>query len=89
MVISWSQYLFSSPEAPQVTSQYMFFQWAQLKHVILAMWKTLISNYSGIDEKSLYQKQYIIKGARILFIDKLSSKEIYLILFSNIVNKRT
>ena len=141
MVISWSQYLSSSHEAPsQVLSQFlwcnnyikieddvihfeklsnkninflpklfengriiwwinlkdkyelmndMFFQWAQLKHAIPTRWKTLISNYSDIDEENLCQNYHLIKGSRILPTDKLSSKKIYLILISNILSKPT
>ena len=71
-----------------MTCKTCFFQWAQLKDAILARWKTLISNYSDIDEKNLCQNQ-IIKGARILSTGKLSSKEMYSILISSIVNKPT
>ena len=67
----------------------MFFQRAQLKHAIPTRWKTLISNYSNVDEKNLYQNHHVIKGARILYTEKLSSKKIYLTLISNFVNKRT
>ena len=54
----------------------MFLQGVRLKHAIPTRWKTLISNYSDVDEKTLYQNQHVIKGARILCADKLSSKEI-------------
>ena len=63
------------------------FQMVQLKHEIPTRWKTLISNYSDIDEKILYQNHHIIKGARIVPTEKLSCKEIYLILISNIAYK--
>ena len=33
----------------------MFFQWAHLKYAVLTRWKTLISNYSDVDKKNLYQ----------------------------------
>ena len=48
--------------------------------------KTLISNDSDIDKKNLYQKHHVIRN---LSTDKLSSKEIYSILISNIINKTT
>ena len=67
----------------------MFFRWVQLKHAIPTRWKTLISNYSDNDEENLCQNHHIIKGARIFSADKLSSKEIYSVLISNIVNKPT
>ena len=67
----------------------MFFQWAQLKHAIPPRWKKIIFDYSDITENDLCQNHHVIKGARILPLDKLSSKEIYSILRSNIVNKPT
>ena len=67
----------------------MFFQWAQLKHAIPARWKKLIFDYSDINENELYQNRHVVKGARILSLDKLSSKEIYSVLISNRVNKPT
>ena len=50
-------------------------------------WKTLISNYSDVDEKNLFQNHQVIKGDRILSSDKLSCNEIYSNLISNNVNK--
>ena len=67
----------------------MFFQWAQLKHAIPPRWKQISFDYSDINENDLRQNHHVIKGARILPLDKLSSKEIYSILISNIVNKTT
>ena len=67
----------------------MFFAWAQLKHANRRRWKILISNYSDIDRENLCQNHHVIKGARILSTDKLSSKEIYSILISNIANRPT
>ena len=40
----------------------MFFQWVQLKHVIPTRWKTLISDFSDIDENNLCQNHHVIKG---------------------------
>ena len=34
-------------------------------------------NYSDINENDLYQNHHFIRGAKILHLDKLSSKEIY------------
>ena len=65
------------------------FQWAQLKHAIPPRWKNIIVDYSNISENDSCQNHHVIKGARILPLDKLSSKEIYSILISNIVNKPT
>ena len=48
----------------------------------------LIFDYSDINENDLYRNCHINKGAKLLSIDKLSSsKEIYLILISNTINK--
>ena len=44
-------------------------------------------DYSNINENNLCQNHHVIKGVRTLPLDKLSSKEIYSILISNIVNK--
>ena len=48
--------------------------------------KTL--DYSDINKSGLYQNHHVIKGARILSLDKFS-KEICSILISDIVNKPT
>ena len=50
-------------------------------------WKTLSFSYSDIDEKGMYQTHHISKGVRILFTDKLSKNELYLILLPNIIHK--
>ena len=39
----------------------MFFQWVQLKHVIPTRWKTLISDFSDIDENNLCQNHMLLK----------------------------
>ena len=67
----------------------MFFQWALFKHAIPRRWKKIIFDYNDINENDLCQNNHVIKGARILPLDKLFSKEIYSILISNIVNKPT
>ena len=67
----------------------MFFQWAQLKHAIPPRWKKIIFDYSDINENDLCQNHRVVKRARILPLDKLSSKEIYSILISNNVSKPT
>ena len=46
-------------------------------------------DYNDINENDLCQNHHVIKGDRILPLDKSSSKEIYSILISNIVNKPT
>ena len=58
-----------------------FLQWAKLKKIIF--------DYRDINESDLCQDRRLIKAARILPLDKLSSKEIYSMLISNIGNKPT
>ena len=60
-----------------------------MKHAIPTRWKNLIFNYTGTNENDLYQNHHVIKGARILFVNKLSSKEMYAVLILNTVNKPT
>ena len=84
MIISW----IDLKDRYELTS-YMFFQWAQLKHAIPPRWKKIIFDYKNINENKLCQNHHVIKEATILPLDKLSSKETYLILISNIANKRT
>ena len=67
----------------------MFFLLIQLKRTVSARCQTLTSNYSDTGEESFCQNHHVIEGDRILPTDKLSSKEKYLILISNIVNKPT
>ena len=67
--------------------QMMFFQWAKLKQAIPPRWKKIIFDYSDINKSDLCQNHRIIKAAIILSLDKLSSKEIYSILISNVAKK--
>ena len=46
-------------------------------------------DYNDVTENDMCQNHHVIKGARILPLDKLSSKEIYSVVISNIVNKPT
>ena len=67
----------------------MFFQWAKLKHAVPLRWEKIIFDYKDINENDLCQNYHVIKAARILPLVKLSPKEIYSILISNILNKPT
>ena len=53
------------------------------------MEKNFFFDYNDINENDLCQNHHLIKGDRILPLGKLSSKEIYSILISNIINKAT
>ena len=62
-----------------------YFQWLQLKHAISHNWKTIIKKNPGSD--LLIHYLHLIKGARILTLEKLSSKELYSILITKFTNK--
>ena len=64
-----------------------FFQWLQLKHAILDKWKTIIKQNPGNVSDLLVHDDHLIKGARILTLEKLSSKELYSILITKFTNK--
>ena len=48
----------------------MFIQRAQLKHTIPPRWKNFFFGYNDINENDLCQNHHVIKGARILPLDK-------------------
>ena len=58
-----------------------------MKNTIPPRWKKITFDYSDINENDLCQNHHVIKGARTLPHDKLSSKEVYSILILNNVNK--
>ena len=60
------------------------FQWLQLKHAIPRKWNTFIKQNSGNASGLLIHEDHLIKGARILTLEKLSSKELYSILITKI-----
>ena len=53
-----------------------YFQWLQLKHAIPHKWKTIIKQNPGNVSDLLIHDHHLIKGARILTLEKLSSKEL-------------
>ena len=67
----------------------MTFQWAQLKHAILARWEKVIFVYSDINKNGLYQNHHVIKEPGFLSVNNLFSKEKCSILMWNAVNKQT
>ena len=67
----------------------MFYKWAQLKLAIPLRCKKIIFDYKDINENDLCQNHHVIKAAGILPLEKLSPKEKYSILISNILNKST
>ena len=48
-----------------------------IKIKIPARWKKTNFDYGDINENDLYQNHHFIRGAKILPLDKLSSKEMY------------
>ena len=64
-----------------------YFQWLQLKHAIPHKWRTIIKHNPGIVRDLLIHDHNLIKGARILTLEKLSSKESYSILITKFTNK--
>ena len=46
----------------------MFFLWDQLKLAFPTRWKTLLSNYSDIDEETLCQNHVIIGNTQFIFL---------------------
>ena len=60
------------------------FQWLQLKHAIPRKWNAFIKQNFGNASGLLIHEDHLIKGARILTLEKLSSKELYSILITKI-----
>ena len=59
----------------------MYFQWAQLIHVIPQIWKNKIKqNLTKNERDVLLLNHHLIENSRILTLDKLTVKEIYSIL---------
>ena len=59
-----------------------YFHWLQLKHGIAHKRKTIIKQKPGNVSDLLIQDHHFLKGARILTLEKLSSKELYSILIT-------
>ena len=51
-----------------------YFQWLQLKHAIPHKWKTTVKQNPGSVGDLLIHDHHLIKGVRILTLEKLSSK---------------
>ena len=64
-----------------------YFQWLQLKHAIPHKWKTIIKQNPGNVRDLLIHDHHLIKGARIVTLEKLSSKELHSILITKFTNK--
>ena len=64
-----------------------YFQWLQLKHVIPHKWKTITKQNPGNVSNLLIHDHHLTKGALMLTLEKLSSKELYSILITKFTNK--
>ena len=70
-------------ESPNET----YFQWLQPKHNTSQMWKTNTEQNLGNVRNLLIQDHHLIKGARILTLEKLSSEELYSMLITKVIDK--
>ena len=67
--------------------QNSYFQWLQLISAIPEGWKFIIKETHESTTNLIIHDHHVIKGSRILTLDKLSSTEIYAILISKFQNK--
>ena len=70
-------------ESPNET----YFQWLQPNHNTSQMWKTNTEQNLGNVRNLLIQDHHLIKGARILTLEKLSSEELYSMLITKVIDK--
>ena len=66
-----------------------YFQWMQLINSIPEKWKLTIKQSSSDAKNLIIHGHHLIKGSRILILEKLTSKELYQILISSRTNKVT
>ena len=66
-----------------------YFQWLQLINSIPKKWKLTIKQSSSDAKCLIIHGHHLIKGSRILILEKLTSKEPYQILISSRTNKVT
>ena len=66
-----------------------YFQWLQLINSIPEKWKLTIKQSSSDAKNLIIYGHHLIKGSRILILEKLTSKELYQILISSRTNKVT
>ena len=64
-----------------------YFQWLQLISAIPEGWKFIIKETHESTTNLIIHDHHVIKGSRILTLDKLFSTEIYVILISKVQNK--
>ena len=66
-----------------------YFQWLQLINSVPEKWKLTIKQSSSNAKNLIIHGLHLIKGSRILILEKLTSKELYQILISSRTNKFT
>ena len=66
-----------------------YFQWLQLINSIPEKWKLSIKQSSSDAKNLIIHGHHLIKGSRIVILEKLNSKELYQILISSCSNKIT
>ena len=66
-----------------------YFQWLQLINSIPENWKIAIKQSSSDAKNLIIHGHYLIKGSRILILEKLTSKELYQILTLSRTNRIT
>ena len=65
----------------------LYFQWLQLTDAIPKAWRNIVQN--NINNNSSLIDHHIIRSTRIVPINKLTTRELYSTLMSNIENKST
>ena len=66
-----------------------YFQWPQLIKLTPEKWKLTIKQSSSDTKNLIAHGHHLIKGSRILILEKLTSKELHQILISSRANKVT
>ena len=66
-----------------------YFQWLQLINSISVKWKLTVKQSSSDAKNLIIHGHHLIKGSRILILEKLTSKDLYQILISSRTNKIT
>ena len=66
---------------------YMRLQWVQLRNSIPEKWKFTIKKNNEIGGNLLAHDHHLIKGSRVITLDKLTSTEIHSILILKVQNK--
>ena len=81
---SW--YVFKTENNLNHTS---YFRWLQLTDTISKTWKDIVQNNINNNGSLTFKDHHILQSTRILSINKLTARELYSILMSNIENKPT